>query len=458
MTAFAFLNWFCCLLTSLLLGLVVWRQRFLLVKPSMIVITFFHLMVQWAATVNSPYIETYLPNPWVFALLSQGFPLIGLLVSLWTWRRSAFVIWRRLHQPRPVSMRVRRKAIAFLAAYLVLFVPFYLSYVPPTKTGLYAVFADPLNSALARESSLKLVASPLIAYGYAFMASVFGPLLAVLLADSFYRNLKRRRWLRSLATAVGVGGVVVAVSLTGARSYAAAIIMTILLAAWLRRGLPLNPVYVVLAALSVLTLPTLLSILREGNVVEWARFWAYLRGAIFWRVFYLPMKTGLMHVHYAQTVGLFGVRAIPRLAALLGIPPVNAPNVIALTYSSTALATSIANTAYVYAYYSYFGLPSFAISLLGLWGLDIALWAYRHISDRLLLACVASVSVASIMFVNMEYTIVLLSNGFATLLVVAWIIDRLCRIRIRLGAPGLLGGGSPAGTGKSWGSTIGRSG
>jgi len=99
MSQFVFFNWFCCLLTGLLLFWVIWKKKHLLIKPSLIVIIFFHLRIQWAATVGSSYIEGYLPDPWVFAILSQLFPLLGLLGSLLTWQYSAHAIWQRLSNP-----------------------------------------------------------------------------------------------------------------------------------------------------------------------------------------------------------------------------------------------------------------------------------------------------------------------------------------------------------------------
>jgi hypothetical protein len=142
------------------------------------------------------------------------------------------------------------------------------------------------------------------------------------------------------------------------------------------------------------------------------------------------METGLWHVHYAQTHGLFGIQAIPRLAALVNIPPLNVPNFIAINYATDVLESASANTAYVYAYYSYFGMGSFIFSLISLWLLDLTLIVYRRISDLLLLAVVASISVTTMAFASTEYTIALITNGFLLLLFVSWIVDRFSHFYI----------------------------
>jgi hypothetical protein len=433
MTAYIFLNWVLCLTTSVLLVMLFLRHRYMFIKPSIMVIVFFHLRIQWTATVEALYIESFLPDPWVFLLLTQGFPLLGLLGSLGIGNRAARAVWRRILEPRPVSPRVRRKTIVLLGSYVALFLPIYFQYIPFSSTGLYTIIADPAGSALARESSLKLVDNALVRYGYSFMISVFAPLLSVPLADALLQNLKRRRFLRGLVALALLGSLLVAVSLTGARANAAKIILIILFAAFLRRGLRFNPIYVGLAILVVLTLPTVLTILRQGLTVNWLLFWRYLDRAVLYRLFGITMDVGLWHVHYAQTVGFVGVQGHPRLAALFGMEPVNVSNLVGLAYSENPLPTVLANTSYVYAYYAYFGLVSFFFSLPGLWLLDAVLWVYRRIGDNLLLPCVASVSMISSVFIGTEYTIALLTNGFAIVPVVALVLDRLCRIRIVLG-------------------------
>ena len=92
MTEYVFWNWVFCLVTTFLLLFAVWRNRFLLIKPSMMIVLLFHLTVQWIATVQSAQIETYLPDPWAFALLVHGFPLIGFGVSALVGRAQTWAV------------------------------------------------------------------------------------------------------------------------------------------------------------------------------------------------------------------------------------------------------------------------------------------------------------------------------------------------------------------------------
>jgi hypothetical protein len=439
MSAFAVASWVFCLLTSLLLFWALGRWRFLLIKPSIFFLLCFHVFIQWPAAVFAGDIQTFLSDPWSFGLMAQGFPLAGFAVSLSFGGRSARIVWNRLQHPKQVRRFSRRRAMWILGGCTVAIVAYYLSRVPLRSTGLYAVVFDPSAATLARESSLKLLADPLLQYGYSFLASVFAPLLAVLLAGALGRSVGRRRVFRSAMLLLAIVAVIAASSLTGARSFAATILMTVAVAWLLRRGFPFNPLYAVIAGVVVLAVPVILTILREGLTLDPRTFGNYLQLLIVDRVFYAPLETGMWFAQYAEKHGLLGVAAIPKLAQLFGIKAVNAPNLIGQIYTPWKYAFINANTGYVLAYYAYFGLASLPFSLMALWALDVALLAYRKISDNLLLACVASGSVATIGLISMEYSTVWLSGGFGVLLVVAFVVDRACRKRLRFG-PVRLGG------------------
>ena len=97
----------------------VWRDRSLLLKPSIMAILFFHVMCQWGTALQAGRIESALPQPWVFVLLSHGFPMIGLAVSLLIGRRSARVIWERIIDNKPVDLSGKSKALMLLAVFFV---------------------------------------------------------------------------------------------------------------------------------------------------------------------------------------------------------------------------------------------------------------------------------------------------------------------------------------------------
>jgi len=423
-SVFVVVNWFLVILTFIILFLAIWRDRSLLIKPSIMAILFFHLMCQWGSVLWSGRIESILPQPWVFVLLSHGFPLIGLIVSLFIVRKSARQLWGRMTVNSPSDPTRRMWAWAILAVCLAGFVIVYLNYVPFRSTGLYKIFTSPLESDLARDQSMKFLANPFLRYGYSIMMAVFAPLLVVLTLQLFLMQVRRRKWLPAFFYSICLGGVLVVSSLSGARAYPAYIILAIVFALLLRKGFPLNPIYLISGVLLVLILPTVLTLLREGKVVTAKSFIEYFRGSTYQRVVIIPMEAGLQHVEYAQTHDFFGIQAIPKLAGVLGVKPLNVPNFIGKMYSGDPQTTQTTNTSYIYAYYSYFGLIAFIPCLIGLWLLDLSLLVYRKLSDNMLLPCIACISIATNTFSQTEYTISLFSQGFLLLLLVSWAVDR----------------------------------
>jgi len=425
MSVFVAVNWALVIATSIILLATIRADRSLLVKPSIMVILFFHVLCQWGTAIQAGRIELFLPKPWIFVLLSQGFPVIGLAVSLLTCRHSARAIWGRIIDHKSSDLSKKNKALILLAIFFILFIFLYLSHVPFRTTGLYKIVfshAAPADAALARDMSVKFLDNAFLRYGHNIMMAVFAPLLAVLALQILLVHGQRRNWLWALFYLVCLVVILLATSISGARSYSASIIMVILFALLLRRGFPLRPAYLVVIALLILTFPTLLSLLREGEAVTAKKFFSYLRGSTLNRVVIIPMQTGLYHVHYAQYHGYFGIKAIPRLAAVAGIEPLNVPNFIGRKYTGDPTCT--ANTAYIYAYYSYFGLIAFIPCLIGLWLLDLCLLIYRRLSDIMLIPCITSIAIGVNIFSSVEYTVGLFTFGILLLPLVSWAVDR----------------------------------
>ena len=123
-----------------------------------------------------------------------------------------------------------------------LFMVLYLSHVPFRSTGLYKIFFSPAEAALARDMSVKFLDNAFLRYGHNIMMAVFAPLLAVLTLQIMLVHWQRRNWFWLLFYLISLVVILLAASISGARSYSAAIVMVIIFALLLRRGFPLKPV------------------------------------------------------------------------------------------------------------------------------------------------------------------------------------------------------------------------
>jgi len=428
MIIFVVLNWFFLLTIASIILISIFHDRSLILKPSVAVIIYFHIMYEWAATLKAVEIFSFLQEPWIFLVLSHGFPCIGLIVTLKIGRKKTDRIFKRIVS---TDFKIKWSGIIGLLPLVLLFAVFivlYLSYVPFEQTGLYKIAFDHVSSvdaAIARDMSVKFLDNAALRYGYTIIMGALAPLLAVFAFQLGWKKMKCHNWGQAMLFFLSVVVIGVFSTLSGARAYPAYILMAILFSELIRRGLPFKPIRMVIGLIVILLLPTVLTLLREGKPLDMKLIGAYLlEKSLYSRMMIIPMETGLWHVHYAQKHGFFGVSAIPKLAALVGIASVNVPNIIAQTQFQNPKTTSTSNTAFVYAYYSYFGLIAFIPCLIGLWLLDSCLLLYERLSSAVLLPCVATISMAANLFANTEYTIALFSQGFLFVLLFSWGADR----------------------------------
>jgi hypothetical protein len=421
---FELVNWIACLATSALLLVGIRRNRYLLVKPSVLLVVFFHMMIQWAATIEAATIYETLPNPVAFAILAHGFPLVVFLGGLWLLQHDARAVFRSLTMEGGYS-QARFVRIGLITGTVVLVVlSLYLNYVGFANTGLFALLSGFSDADVAREESLKLLPSLSIQYGYAFMAATAAPFAITAFAVWGVRARGLMRGKSALAAAALVVAILAAVSMSGARGYGAHLILVLLFCWFFRRGAPFQPGVAIVAALLVLTVPAISSVIREGQELTAGTLYVYYLGIID-RTFKTPMWIGYYYVHFAQTDHFFGIGAIPKLAAFWDVPFQAPANIIGLTYVANRIQTIHANGSFVFTYYSYFGLWVFPLCCLGAWLLDVALVVYRRLSREMLLLTVPAIAACVQNLTSADYTTALLTHGFVPILAFATVLDHL---------------------------------
>lgn len=422
-TFYVLLNAFLCICTAFGIGGIFCIRRYLFVKPSMLLLTFSHIFFQWPITIYAGYYEKFLPDPYVFAFLIHAYILVGLLVTVFTFRGNARRIWVRITDSAFLrNAVVGRKAIFLLFSLVLCVMGVYFFYVPFASTGLYAIFADPSNAAMAREQSLKLLDSRALKYGYSLMVSSIAPLLAVMLSIRIAGEFRKRNYYAVMIYIIFFSFLAFSVSVTGTRVAMVNLLIVIAMALLFHKGLPFKPFKGFLFLIILLFLPTILTILREGKAIALGNMIEYL-GYLARRTFILTMDVGSWYVHYSQIHGSFGVASIPKLAVALGVEPVNTPNLIGLTYTNTSIKSVSAVAGYLFTYYSYFGIASLLFSVLFLWFLDVALLVYKRLSNGMLLPCMAAASLSILSFISSDYTTVWLTHGFGVILLLSWLID-----------------------------------
>ena len=409
-------------------------RRYLFIKPSIILLSYTNIFFQWPAAVFSGYYEHWLPNPYTMMLLVHGYVLVGLAGSILTLGTEAEKIWNRTRlEIKSGNTNIYFPGIIIMTLIVVVVFVFYLSYVPMTSTGLYAILFDPLSSGMAREESLKLLENGGMKYAFSIMTSSVAPLLISFIIKSFLDN--RINTFISYVSAIFVILLTsIAVSLIGSRSGLFNIIVVSCFVILWKRGFTIHPVFLALLAFFVLSPVVIISLLREGkSLVDLAGLYITYMGLILDRIFFIPFHVGCWFIHYAQENGSFGIGAFQKFASMFRVEPLDVPNIIGLIYgpqyyNSPVIGSISATSGYLFSLYGYIGIMSLPISLLGLWVIDITVYIYNKLELFALIPCLASINLSTLMFVQSDYTVVILTHGFAMILFLSLALSYLAKV------------------------------
>ena len=299
-------------IATISLGSLALLRRASLRRPSFWLATLFLLQISWAAaTVPSELSEPLISGS---ARVASAFPefvarfagvCFPLAIASWIACTPQLDPGRWPDPPQAIDApsAAERATLAVAIGLSVIGVGALLTVVPLSETGLWGAFESPEAMAARRETTFKLLPSPAIKAAYGFATAVAIPLAVALLAS--------RRWLRDRAVDLGVRALliatlVLAASLSGARSTAAFLVILIGFVMLVRGPLPRLRTIAIAGG-------TGLALVALMSVLPWLLSAGGLPGtsadSAFWiarRAFSLPFQTGLWHLHYAETHGAWG--------------------------------------------------------------------------------------------------------------------------------------------------------
>jgi len=418
--------WFCLFMTLFFLVYGISRCRWLLIKPSMVFALFFHVQIQWPSAFYWSRIVQNLTNPFAYFVLSQVFPLLLIMGSLFIGRGLSGEIFTRVIELPRSSYPVAFLLLGPLMLVSLLIMGWYLHTVPWEKTGLYAVIYHPEQAKMAREYSLKLLTSKYLKYAVSVFNSSFAPIMACLLAV-----ISRERWLKgdkiqSLLYLSALIPIIVAVSISGARGPGAMILLATLFLTLLLQGLPLQPLRIAIIAALILILPGLIELLRSGDVFRPDEIAARYAVIVERAVGYGMTVDAQWHIEYATKFGYWGIAGIEKLAPLFGIQPIDIMNVVGRAYTDTSQTTHIsANASMIFLYYACFGWWAVPLCLILAWSLDTVLPLYRRMRTIMLPVAIAACGIAAVYLAHTAYTTIFITHGFLVVLMICLLGDRV---------------------------------
>lgn len=359
-------------------------RRATLRRPSFWLAALFLLQISWAAaTVPSELSDPLLTGS---SRVASAFPeftariaavCFPLAIAAWIALTPQLDPSRSPDLPTRIDQpsAAERATLAIAIGLSAIGVGALLSVVPLSETGLWAAFESPEAMAARREATFKLLPSASIKAAYGLAITVAIPLAVALLAS--------RRWFRDHAADLGLRTamlalLVLAASLSGARSTAAFLVILIGFVMLVRGPLPRLRTIAIAGGLG-------LALVASMSVLPWLLSTGGLPGtsadSAFWiarRAFSLPFQTGLWHLHYAATHGGWGFDGfyIP-LRTSLGGAYADPATVVGRWYAASVLGrpelTTTMNTSVLWMSMASFGAATgFLIAIVLAAAADLA--------------------------------------------------------------------------------------
>ncbi len=306
------------IVTTLSLLYLFYRKRFCFLKPSILFIASFNIFLQWSAVIYYQEVDAILSLFLTdFIMLFSFFPLIVLAVSANLFLKSAKYLHARIDSPAFFTKELQ--LFLFFSALAGAAIYFY--YVPVSQSGLVSILRgdDALTNARLRETSLKLLPGH-IRYLHTFSTKVMCVALVLTSVNQFmlYRKCAGKRWI-ILGKAIFLTIFAILFSgISGARGMGASVLIAILAFMFYRSAMRLKIKVAVICVVSIIALPLLLQYLRSDSQSSMAAV-----NTIVERIFLYRLSAGIYTIHSAEIYGYWGIAAIPKLAYIFSIEPVN---------------------------------------------------------------------------------------------------------------------------------------
>lgn len=395
------------------------RPQFL--RPSIVVLSLTLVTLLWPHAILGETVELYTAYgaetyAYIAMFVLGGLPLISILNCCVPVSKLSFGNIQTVASLKDIAISRYLHSRLFILVLVVSGV--YLIFVPPTQTGLYAIFFDPGNSGIARENSLKLLHSSLIRYAYLITYSVIAP-LTLLLAVNLYLSGASITIKRLLVEFIVI---CMFLSLTGARAGLAYLALSLLLLLMVRQKLKVRWVAGIVTGAIFLYLPAFLSMFREGAVGDNSS--SYYVTLILDRIFLLPTIISAWFLEYADSYGFGGWNAVSR-----GIG--NLYNSVALAYGGRYDVIQDRNitapTAYfiqnLYVFYWMGLIPSW----IGLLLMDLPLFYIKSMVMPLKAPLYAIGMYYSLFYIQAGYGVVWITHGYLVFFAIIFTMYSLTR-------------------------------
>jgi hypothetical protein len=432
---YVFLSYTTTIITLLFIVYIYIRERFLIVKPSIWFVGFYHLTIQWASSIYSDFSYKELAEPYIFYTLTQLIPLSIVLISRFTFRHSAFIVWKRI-ESRPSNHALDEKyykrllKITLSISAFVLMI--YFQYVPFTETGLYVSFTE-TNLALvslARENSSKLITQQWLKYCEVFFEKFLAPFSSSILTILIIFKIKEKRRLYALPLGLLILVLMITAAMPAARINGALVLLAAMITFILSQNKKIKLFKIVLLATGVLLPAIIIEMNKYTNIQGSELFFIAAEEVFIRRIFYVPIEAGVQWIQYIEKFGFWGIAGFEKIALLAGVAPLHVPNILGNYYwSIDYYTTGYLNVGFTFSYYCYFGKFAIPLMVIGVLLLDTWVIFYKSLKRYLLLPAIVSLNMACIALTESDFFTIFITYGFATGLIFLLWMNKILKIK-----------------------------
>ena len=405
-------------LTSFILIYIYKKERFLIIKPSIWFLFFYHVFIQWSASFYYEEIYERLNQPYKFFILTQIIPFIVTILTRYTFRTHAFKVWKRINlvsvNIQFIQKGIRTYSLGFTFICFSI-IGIYLIFVPLTSTGLYVGLTsdNPLLMSIAREKSMKLLPITWLKYLFALLEKFLAPVTVSLLTILGYQYNKEKKRLIAVSLVLMIFTIVLGVMLPGPRLNGVLVLLCSLITLFFINIKSVNILkYVVLSIL--ILIPAVIIQMQKYTDVEQGLFWVAFEEVFLRRALYVPMEAGIYWLDYVEDHGFWGPAGIPKLAAVLGIESIHVPNFLMQYNFNSIESTGYLTASYMFSYYCYFGPYIYPFLVFSVLALDFWVIGYRFINSNLLMSSVIAINLITLVLTSTDYITLFISYGFLT--------------------------------------------
>jgi len=401
---------------------------------------FLFLFVQCGSAWIGREVFEKLSQPWHYFVATQFVPFFALLYASFVGRGWGAMLPSKISEAQEQGAPNLMYWAVFFCAFEYWALYLYLREVPLEHTAIWAIVGGESNADQVRESTFKGLSSWGLLYIFTLAEKVAAPIVVALGGAAFLTGLRASRMTYMGGAFLLVLIAVLPLAVYGARG---PITQTLMVGAFLisyvfvMRGGKRVLLFACLSPLIVLV-PAILMTMLKNNELGFQG--AYFHGInIFERLVVRGNYDNVWHLQYVEKYGIHGVAAIPKLAILLGVQPIDILNLVGRefvpTYTKAYMPSVSASGSYSIINYAIFGWWGHVLSILIIPALDLLLFLYRKMEGCLILPLMSAmlVPISSLSFSMV--TTVLLSKGLLLIPLLFWGIswtDRaICRVRSR---------------------------